>query len=106
MAKSKSKATKKIGLKRLISQKDARLQKKKPQQQEPQVRQLQQVASSLFFKHNEALVPPYQVIVDTNFINFSIQNKLELVKAMMDCLYAKCKPCSCRCTLHYGLCHG
>jgi U3 small nucleolar RNA-associated protein 24 len=48
------------------------------------------VASSLFFKYNTALGPPYHVIVDTNFINFSIQNKLELVKSMMDCLYAKC----------------
>ncbi|TVU02507.1 hypothetical protein EJB05_51992 [Eragrostis curvula] len=29
------------------------------------------------------------VIVDTNFINFSIKNKLDLEKGMMDCLYAK-----------------
>ena len=50
-----------------------------------------QVASSMFFQYNSALGPPYHVLVDTNFINFSIQNKLELVKAMMDCLYAKCK---------------
>ena len=49
-----------------------------------------QVASSLFFRHNTALGPPYRILVDTNFINFSIQNKLELVQAMMDCLYAKC----------------
>lgn len=33
-------------------------------------------SSALFFKHNTALGPPYQVIVDTNFINFSIQNKV------------------------------
>lgn len=50
-----------------------------------------QVASSMFFQYNEALGPPYHILVDTNFINFSIQNKLELVKSMMDCLYAKCK---------------
>jgi hypothetical protein len=30
------------------------------------------------------------VLVDTNFINFSIKNKLEVVSAMMDCLLAKC----------------
>jgi U3 small nucleolar RNA-associated protein 24 len=29
--------------------------------------------------------------VDTNFINFSIQNKIELVQGMMDCLMAKCE---------------
>lgn len=50
-----------------------------------------QVASSLFLAHNTALVPPYRVLIDTNFINFSLQNKLELVSGMMDCLYAKCK---------------
>lgn len=50
-----------------------------------------QVASSMFFEYNTSLGPPYHVLVDTNFINFSIQNKLELVKSMMDCLYAKCK---------------
>lgn len=48
------------------------------------------MSSSLFFRYNTSLGPPYQVLVDTNFINFSIQNKLELIKSMMDCLYAKC----------------
>lgn len=45
----------------------------------------------MFFQYNSALGPPYHVLVDTNFINFSIQNKLELIKSMMDCLYAKCE---------------
>jgi len=36
------------------------------------------------------LGPPYHILVDTNFINFSIQNKLDLIQSMMDCLYAKC----------------
>ena len=36
---------------------------------------------------------------DTNFINFSIQNKLELHKAMMDCLFAKCIPCITDCVM-------
>jgi hypothetical protein len=49
------------------------------------------VASSLFFNYNTELGPPYHVLMDTNFINFSIQNKLEIMKAMMDCLYAKCE---------------
>lgn len=34
------------------------------------------VSSALFFKYNTALGPPYLVLVDTNFINFSIQNKV------------------------------
>ncbi|XP_023770285.1 rRNA-processing protein FCF1 [Lactuca sativa] len=33
------------------------------------------VSSALFFTYNTALGPPYRVLVDTNFINFSIQNK-------------------------------
>ena len=31
--------------------------------------------AALFFKYNSQLGPPYQVLVDTNFINFSIKNK-------------------------------
>jgi len=46
-------------------------------------------SSALFFTYNTSLGPPYQVLIDTNFINFSIQNKLEVVQAMMDCLLAK-----------------
>ena len=42
---------------------------------------------------------PYHVLVDTNFINFSIKNKLDLVKGMMDCLYAECRPCITDCVL-------
>jgi len=55
-------------------------------------RHQQQVPTSMFFAHNTALGPPYHVIVDTNFINFAIKNKIELVRGMMDCLLAKCIP--------------
>lgn len=47
--------------------------------------------SCLFFQYNTQLGPPYYILVDTNFINFSIKAKLDLVQSMMDCLYAKCK---------------
>ena len=46
--------------------------------------------TSLFLSHNEALVPPYRVLVDTNFINLSLENRIEMVRGMMDTLYAKC----------------
>lgn len=49
------------------------------------------LATSLFLSHNEALVPPYRIIVDTNFINLSLENRIDMVKGMMDALYAKCK---------------
>ncbi|GFZ49476.1 FAF1-copurifying factor 1 [Saitozyma sp. JCM 24511] len=56
-------------------------------------------AISLFLSHNTDLGPPYRVLVDTNFINFSIQNKIELVQGMMDCLMAKCIPTISDCVL-------
>ena len=36
--------------------------------------------------------PPFRILIDTNFINFSLQNKLDIVKSLMDCLLAKCIP--------------
>ncbi|KAF9049909.1 Fcf1-domain-containing protein [Panaeolus papilionaceus] len=98
----KAKQTRKFAaVKRMLNPKDIRLkenqikQKKKEEaEKEKAVRRVPQVASSLFLAHNTALVPPYRVLIDTNFINFSLQNKLELISGMMDCLYAKCNiPC-------------
>ena len=40
-------------------------------------------ASQLFFSYNENLKPPYKILIDTNFINFSIQNKLDIIDASM-----------------------
>ncbi|KAI9273757.1 rRNA-processing protein fcf1 [Sporodiniella umbellata] len=93
-------------MKRMISAKDNRLkeakektEKKEQKKEAKAVRHIPQAASSMFFEYNTALGPPYHVLVDTNFINFSIQNKLELVKSMMDCLYAKTVPCITDCVL-------
>lgn len=58
-----------------------------------------QTSSALFFQYNSQLGPPYHVLLDTNFINFSIQNKLDIVSAMMDCLFAKCVPCITDCVV-------
>jgi U3 small nucleolar RNA-associated protein 24 len=55
-------------------------------------KQVVQEPTHLFFKFNEALGPPYRILIDTNFINFSIQNKLDLFSSMMDCLLGKCIP--------------
>ncbi|KAI8145201.1 Fcf1-domain-containing protein [Fennellomyces sp. T-0311] len=76
-----------------------KLKKKEEDKEKAQTHKVTQVASSMFFQFNSALGPPYHVLVDTNFINFSIQNKLELVKSMMDCLYAKSIPCITDCVL-------
>ncbi|KAF5354857.1 hypothetical protein D9756_005446 [Leucocoprinus leucothites] len=103
----KAKKTRKFAqVKRLLNPNDIRLKENKAKQakkeeeaKEKVVRRIPQVASSLFLAHNTALVPPYRVLIDTNFINFSLQNKLELVSGMMDCLYAKCIPCVTDCVL-------
>jgi U3 small nucleolar RNA-associated protein 24 len=58
-----------------------------------------QVSSALFFQYNTALVPPYQVLVDTNFLSHTVQKKLEMLPTMMDCLYAKCIPIITDCTM-------
>ncbi|CUS08462.1 unnamed protein product [Tuber aestivum] len=88
-------------VKRVISSRDARLKKNQAKQQAATakkdkssevVREIPQVSSSLFFQFNTALRPPYSVLVDTNFLNFTIQKKLEVMQSMMDCLYAKATP--------------
>ena len=76
-----------------------------------------QISSSMFFSHNEALGPPYRIIVDTNFINHSIKRKMDIVQSMMDCLLAKCLAFiysshfisffpRYRHTMHHRLCYG
>ncbi|KAH6648891.1 Fcf1-domain-containing protein [Truncatella angustata] len=46
----------------------------------------------MFFQHNEALVPPYSVLVDTNFLSHTISRKIPLLEGLMDLLYAKANP--------------
>lgn len=63
------------------------------------VRHVQQMPSNMFFQHNTALVPPYNVLVDTNFLSHTVQRKLSLLESMMDCLYAKCNPIITSCVM-------
>jgi len=52
---------------------DAKAKKLAKQKKEKAPRQIEQANTSLFFQYNEQLGPPYHVLVDTNFINFSIR---------------------------------
>lgn len=94
----KAKKTRKFGLvkRTLNTKKDQRLKKNQENiktKEDPELtRNIPQVSSALFFQYNEAIKPPYQVLIDTNFINFSIQKKVDIVRGMMDCLLAKCNP--------------
>ncbi|OBT70511.1 hypothetical protein VE03_00144 [Pseudogymnoascus sp. 23342-1-I1] len=102
-----AKKTRKFGqVKRLIGQRDARLKKNVDAAAEGQkkkettvVRQIPQVSSALFFQYNTALVPPYSVLVDTNFLSHTVQRKLPLLESMMDTLYAKCTPIITSCVM-------
>ena len=47
--------------------------------------------TALFFKYNTQLGPPYQVLVDTNFINFSIKNKVRPALALHHSPYLRSK---------------
>jgi U3 small nucleolar RNA-associated protein 24 len=106
----KQKLTRKISVaKRIIGAKDPRIKKNQDAQKNSvaeenekktnAVNQVNQVPTSMFFQYNDQLGPPYHVLVDTNFINFSIKNKLEIYKSMMDCLLAKCIPCITDCVM-------
>lgn len=95
-------------MKKLISPSDPRIKdsqraepkkKKKIDPHELKLREVPQMSSALFFQYNTQLGPPYHILIDTNFINFSIKNKLDIIQNMMDCLYAKCIPYITDCVL-------
>ena len=89
-------------VKRMINPKDIAKQRKgadksgesnkRKNRDEIKLKRVETQSSALLGKYNALLKPPYNVIVDTNFINFSIKNKIDLMKGMMDCLYAECVP--------------
>eukprot|EP00397_Hematodinium_sp_SG-2012_P051954 GEMP01061176.1.p1 GENE.GEMP01061176.1~~GEMP01061176.1.p1 ORF type:complete len:199 (+),score=30.82 GEMP01061176.1:101-697(+) len=99
----KARKTKNVGLKKLIKKNDSRTQVtavKKPQDKaKATVREHVQANSSLFFQYNTNLKPPFRIILDTNFINLSIQNKCDPFKQMMELLLAKCIPCITDCVM-------
>lgn len=96
-------------MKRMISLRDSRIKKanrappKKSTKQQDEKRiqkhEVPKYSSALFFKYNTQLGPPFYVLLDTNFINFSIKNKIDIFQGLMDCLYAKCIPCVTDCVV-------
>lgn len=78
----KAKKTRKFAVaKKMISPKDTRVRenfekakkKEEEEKKKKEPKQVEQAVSSLFFQYNTQLGPPYHVLVDTNFINFSIR---------------------------------
>lgn len=106
----KAKKTRKFAVaKKMIKAKDPRIKsiqekqsnemKAKEAAKKAAPKHITQTPTAMFFTHNTQLGPPYHVLVDTNFINFAIKNKLEVYKSMMDCLLAKCIPCVTDCVM-------
>ncbi|KAK9894470.1 Fcf1-domain-containing protein [Cystobasidium minutum MCA 4210] len=104
---AKTKKTRKFAqVKRMLNPNDIRLKenqvkeaKKIEEQKKKEVKHVAPVPTSLFLSHNESLAPPYRVLVDTNFINLSLENRIEMIQGMMDSLYAKCIPCVSDCVM-------
>ncbi len=102
----KAEKTKKFAsVKRMLAPKDPRLPagreaaEKAAAEDAASVRNVAAAPAALYFRYNESLGPPYHLLLDTNFINFAIKNKLEIVRAAMDCLLAKVIPCVTDCVM-------
>mmetsp|Transcript_8527 Transcript_8527/g.15442 ORF Transcript_8527/g.15442 Transcript_8527/m.15442 type:complete len:197 (-) Transcript_8527:1327-1917(-) len=106
MGKGKAHGRKYAEVKRTINPKDDRLKRmsKDKDQNAPIIAKPKDtptvnLPSHMFFQHNTALGPPYHILLDTNFINFSVANKLDIRKALLDCLYAPTVPCLTDCVI-------
>ncbi|KAL5367545.1 hypothetical protein CPHLJ_7g2290 [Cryptosporidium parvum] len=93
-------------VKRILNPNDSRVKQNKQSNKvdarndsNDKLREVPNVPSSLFFNYNNNLGPPFHILLDTNFINFSIQHKLDIFKGTMDCLVAKCIPCITDCVI-------
>eukprot|EP00205_Picochlorum_sp_RCC944_P003285 CAMPEP_0182615428 /NCGR_PEP_ID=MMETSP1330-20130603/34667_1 /TAXON_ID=464278 /ORGANISM="Picochlorum sp., Strain RCC944" /LENGTH=156 /DNA_ID=CAMNT_0024835355 /DNA_START=23 /DNA_END=490 /DNA_ORIENTATION=- len=96
----KAKKTRKFAeVKRMLNPKTLAGGVQKKNETKEVVKHVDKTPSALFFKYNTQLGPPYRVLIDTNFINFSIRNKIDLIKGMMDCLYAECTACITDCVM-------
>ncbi|CAJ0572420.1 unnamed protein product, partial [Mesorhabditis spiculigera] len=75
-----------------INEKDRVIRKKKEDEHALKLHEAPQTSSAMFLKYNSQLGPPFHVIIDTNFVNFTIKNKMDLYTELMNCLYAKVIP--------------
>ncbi|PAA70537.1 hypothetical protein BOX15_Mlig029771g2, partial [Macrostomum lignano] len=101
---SKRKQAKRFAaVKRMISLNDGRIRKRdrdkpagkkrKPAETNSDplpVRHKTAVSSAMFLHYNTQIGPPYHILLDTNYVNFAIKNRLDVFQSAMDCLYGKC----------------
>ncbi|KAI9729049.1 MAG: hypothetical protein M1828_000134 [Chrysothrix sp. TS-e1954] len=63
------------------------------------IREIPNQPTHLFFSHNTSLTPPYQILIDTNFLSLSIHHKLDPVENLMTALCATVTPLITDCVL-------
>ncbi|VDO63664.1 unnamed protein product [Heligmosomoides polygyrus] len=68
------------------------IRKKKEDEQELKIKEAPKISSAMFLKFNNQLGPPFHVLVDTNFVNFAVKNRLDVIQGFRDCLYAHTIP--------------
>lgn len=98
---------KKLKIPKLLSKKDNRFKNEdvthkdaKKKKKTVKTSDATRIASTTMYLHyNQALGPPFQVICDTNFINFSVRNKMDIQQCLMDCLLAKVTPFVTECVM-------
>lgn len=52
-----------------------------------------------YFEINHSLNPPYNVILDTNFINMSLRRKLDIERELIKCLSSRVTMCITECVI-------
>lgn len=82
-----------------LNEKHRVIKKKKEDEQALKIKETPQISTAMFLRYNDQLGPPFHVIVDTNFINFAIKYRIDLMQGFMDCLYAKTTPYITDCVL-------
>ncbi|KIH53404.1 CHCH domain protein [Ancylostoma duodenale] len=75
-----------------IKEENRIIRKKKEDEQEIKINHAPKISSAMFLKFNNQLGPPFHVLVDTNFVNFAVKNRLDVIQGFRDCLYAHTIP--------------
>ncbi|PAV90196.1 hypothetical protein WR25_17245 isoform B [Diploscapter pachys] len=68
------------------------VKEKKEDEQALKLNHAPKTSSALYMRYNTQLGPPFHILVDTNFLNFAVKNRMDVMQGFMDCLYAKCTP--------------
>lgn len=66
----------------------------------------ERLSAERFLEYNPNLGPPYHVLVDTSFLNFTVRLRIDLINGMIDCLVAKATPYVTDCVIQELERHG